>query len=300
MIQETVITILKSFCLVECSAGIIFAVFIMLVNFRCWMKGEILNPSDQIIIALAFSSAILSGSQGANVMLSTILHNMPIAPAVYTMSFFMSYATFSSSWLGACLCFFFFVKMNNLSIGFIARLKMIIDLLIFWLFLGIQVFSISTACVYTIRYSKTYMAYLGDLYQPNKTSDYNSPDPFIVGLQTFNCLTPFIIAAVSSGYIIVSLCQHTQYMKQNALDGGTKLRTLQRAARTMIFLLILYLVFYGLSLPMLFYPDPRNLYWVYFMVLCSFSFTQSIILIQGNNRLLHTCMKILNRDTNVP
>ncbi|KAE8578509.1 hypothetical protein XENTR_v10023607 [Xenopus tropicalis] len=291
-------------------AGMLTNVFILSVNFHSWIKGQSLNPSDLLLVTLAFSNLVLPVTAGV----CTIYFGFISCGVINDYQFFvqtsiMVYVLLSNSWLSACLCFFCFVKVTNFKPGYLARIKSKINTLVPRLILGAQAFSILNSIFYMV----TFFTVNGE----------NSPIPFLTNetssttkdsLGTFynaffllNCNIPFFIIAGTTSLIIASLYKHTRRMQRNMGEfGGPGLKIHRRAARTMASFLIIYLCYHGLSQGSIIFLSRQLLYWVNFALGCAFSLTQSIVLITGNSRLgqtcrniLHRCMKILSREENI-
>nr|NP_001165489.1 bitter taste receptor 32 [Xenopus tropicalis]BAE80414.1 bitter taste receptor [Xenopus tropicalis] len=292
-------------------AGMLTNVFILSVNFHSWIKGQSLNPSDLLLVTLAFSNLVLPVTAGV----CTIYFGFISCGVINDYQFFvqtsiMVYVLLSNSWLSACLCFFCFVKVTNFKPGYLARLKSKINTLVPRLILGAQVFSILNSLFYMLTFFKVNNDNSTLLFLTNKASSTtnNRIDVFYNAFFLLvNCLIPFFIIVVTTSLIIASLYKHTRRMQRNVGEfGGPSLHIHHRAARTMISFLIIYLSFYVLSLGNSIFLNKHLLNWVNYMLGCAFSPTQSIVLIMGNSRLrqtcrniLKSCMKILSRETTI-
>ncbi|KAG8430665.1 hypothetical protein GDO86_020188 [Hymenochirus boettgeri] len=281
---------IQTISMVGVISGMVSNVFIMSVNVHSLMRGERMNPSDQITVALSFSNVIYSAANGLSIILVD-LHLVGLY-GVYSMAFLIAYSDFSNCWLGACLCFFYFVKIGHFHCGFLAQIKKNLQTLVPWEILTVQTFSVINSALYT-KFSPVLLA--------NQTSYSSSGDLLSLGLQSINCLIPSIIISITTGQIIVSLYKHSQHMRHNIREGGgPNLKVHQRATRTLVSLLIIYLTLFFLSVNLLF-PVCRTIAdWVCIMLTCFFPIVQSIIPVVGNSRLLKSCMKILNKVNNSP
>ncbi|KAG8443650.1 hypothetical protein GDO86_008992 [Hymenochirus boettgeri] len=294
------IPILQVICIGSSMIGLVSSGFIMSVN--CWyrLKGPILNPCDQLIVALAFSSISFSGTNCVYILL--LILGPKTFSAVYTLyflAFFSSYAIYSGFWLSGCLCLFFFLKLNNLNHGFLARIKMKTGTLVPRLILAVQFISISNALIYTYRYCDLYLSNFTDSRADRQKFDDTKPDVLIITLQSFNCFIPFLLITVTTIYIIVSLCKHAHRMHRNLEPGGViNLKAHQRASCTMTCILVLYIVVFALAMGFAFPDHFTILYWVYYIVFCSYAFVQSVILIKGNSKLLQS-LKMLFKGKNL-
>ncbi|KAG8433415.1 hypothetical protein GDO86_017624 [Hymenochirus boettgeri] len=288
--------ILQIICLVETIFGLIPSVFIVTSNIQCWMKGEILNSTDHIVTALGFSTVIYSVINIAIIVFYLSFPEMLLVTyLIQTVNCIAVYAFFSGGWLTTCLCFFFFMKMNNFKPGFFSWIKMKIDSLVPHLILAIEglsiCLSICLSVVYTIMYPKVKAV---NSTSPSVTNYNPSTNPFSLGILIVSFCFSSLISIFTTGHIIVSLYKHTHRMRRNMGDGdGPSLKVHKRAACTLSSLFILYIINYPLTMAAISSND--TLYWIYGIFIDSFVFLQSIILILGNSRLLQKCVNILNK-----
>ncbi|XP_075036812.1 taste receptor type 2 member 9-like [Mixophyes fleayi] len=273
--------------------------FIVFVNVRDWLRGQSLNSSDQLVVSLAVSNACFSCVNGASIVCSIFFTNIFLVDYVfYILYFIMSYTIFSSSWLSASLCLFFCLKIINFQHGCLAWLKTNIVTVVPWLILLSQVLSFSCCLPLLFTFTK--------VFAPNSTAQIgtNETSKVVIGYQinTFynlfsllmNCFVPFLMVMITTGRIIASLWKHARHMRQNMEDDhGPSVKAHQGAARTMMSLLILYLIFYVVELGLGFLSMLSPIYWVCFVLIVSFPTIQSFILIVGNVKLKHICLKLL-------
>ncbi|KAG8433396.1 hypothetical protein GDO86_017612, partial [Hymenochirus boettgeri] len=279
--------ILEAIGIVNPLQGLFLNVFIMSVNFQYWMRGDILNPIDQIIVALSFSGIFYSLAKCAKntIALCPIL-TLSVRYDYYILEFSITYGFFSSCWLSACLCWFFFMKMNNFKAGGLLWMKMKIDALVLRLILALELFSILNSLLYSFTSEIKTIVNVTASAKANQTSDYKLGNVFNTGLLIFNCIIPILISTVTTGHIIVSLYKHTQRMKKNMGDGGgPSLEVHKKAACTLtsiiIFNSIVFAMMMGMTLP------TANIFnWISYTLFSSYAFVLSIILILGNSRLL--------------
>ncbi|KAG8433416.1 hypothetical protein GDO86_017625 [Hymenochirus boettgeri] len=270
--------------------------FMLSVNFHCWLKRGMLSSVDLIIVGLAFSS-IIYGS--VNCIITIILL---FSPGMSSVTFIVStccslFAFYSNAWLVTCLCFYFYVKIINFEHRFLSWLKMKIDTLVPWMILAAEVFSIFSSLLYTFTCIGVNIVNSTASYMTNQTPGYISNTFCDKGYEIINFYIPILIATVATGHIIVSLYKHTHRMGHNMGDGGgTSLEVHKRAARTLSSIVIYYIIIFGLELCFTFSQISKGYILEVFLNLLTpiFIFVQSVILILGNNRLLQKCVKILN------
>ncbi|KAE8578507.1 hypothetical protein XENTR_v10023605 [Xenopus tropicalis] len=275
-------------------AGIFSSVFIIFVNVQSWMKGQKMSSRDQIIIALSFSDMVFSAVNAAIVLGSAFVPQLLSVDYIYYGLYdLMTYSICSNSWLSACLGALFFVKTTNFNIGFLAQLKMRIEMVMPWVTSGVEVFSFIIALVQPSASAEVYGENSTLPLITNETSEVIGYETDVLNDVSFllkACLTPFMIVTVTTAHINISLCKHTQ---QNMDSGGPTLKVHRRAASTMTSLLILNTVFYVLQMWLGFLQTSDPLYRIGITLVCSFSLVQSIILILGIGRLKKTFIQII-------
>ncbi|XP_073416662.1 taste receptor type 2 member 41-like [Dendrobates tinctorius] len=283
--------------MIEICIGVFTNVFIVVVNFHDWLRGQALNSSDHLVVSLALSNFCFSCVNAATTVCAILFSSVFLVDYVfYTLYGIMSYNIFSSSWLSAWLCLFFCVKIIIFKDGCMAWLKVNITSVVPWLIFLSQVFSIvsSLPLIWTIM--KVFALNSTDGFQANRTLPligYKINDTYNVFSLLINCFIPFMFVMVTTGRIIASLCAHARHMKQNMDNHGPSLKAHQSAAITMMSLLILYLIFYAVEIGLGFLSMRDPLYWVCFLLFYSFPTLQSIIIIYGNSKLKETFHKLL-------
>ncbi|KAM3916060.1 taste receptor type 2 member 40-like [Leptodactylus fuscus] len=285
--------------MIEIFSGVMTNVFIVVVNLHDWLKGRSFNSSDHLVVSLALSNFCFSCINAATIVCSIFFSSIFLVDFVfYTLYGIMSYSIFSSSWLSAWLCLFFCVKIISFQHGCMLWLKTNITSVVPWLILLSQVLSIVSSLPIIWTITKVYATNATDEIGTNGTltfTGYQMSQTYNMFSLLINCFIPFMFVMVTTGRIIVSLCAHARHMKQNMEDHGPSLKAQQGAARTMMSLLILYLIFYVVELGLGFLSMADPLYWVCFVLIFSFPTLQSGVIISGNAKLKQTCKKILEQ-----
>ncbi|XP_018431488.1 PREDICTED: taste receptor type 2 member 9-like, partial [Nanorana parkeri] len=174
-------------------SGLMGNMFILIVHFVDWWKTRELNPCDVIINCIVISNIALQGT----ILINEVCFFMFVVlyfqeRVVNALAAAMSSLAFSSLWCSTCLCFYYCVKIINISGAFFYKLQA--KLPVYMLFSSIA----------------------------------------------------FTIVFITAGTIIASLCRHILRLKKNREGfSNAKVRSNLSAARTVTFLLILYLAFYG-------------------------------------------------------
>ncbi|NP_001165493.1 bitter taste receptor 36 [Xenopus tropicalis] len=293
-----VTTILPALFIAASIVGMLTSIFILSVNVHSLIKGQRLNPSDLLIISLAFSNMVFVVSNFAFSLCLFFTTCLVFEDQFYVEGYPVAYVLFSNSWLSACLCFFYFVKVSNFKPNYLARLKSKINTLVPRLILGAQAFSILNSLFYMLGFSEVKTGNSTLSLVTNQTSDitgYSINIYFSLFFLLMNCYIPFLIIVVTTSFIIASLYKHICHMQKNRGEfGGPSLKIHHRTALTMTLLLIFYLFFYSIILGTNFFLTTELMIWVYVTARCLFSPIQSLILIMGNSRLKKTCVNVFS------
>ncbi|KAG8433586.1 hypothetical protein GDO86_017774 [Hymenochirus boettgeri] len=279
-------------------AGILTNGFIFTLTVHYWIKRRKLNPSENIIMALAFLNEIFSGVHFASIVQFIFFPKTTLATMI--VDFLLLYVVFSNPWLGACLCFFFFVKINDFKPGYLAQIKSKIDSMVPWFILGAHLYSMFN-CMLLAAMDITFNG-INVTMSILTGQGLNMTDGNMLGVNislvviSINYIIPFLIIMIMASLIIASLYKHTHHMQQNMGQYGTpNLKIHQRAARILTSFLIFYLLLFFFTIGGELFVPASSLYWACTSMTCLCSPMQATILILGNARLKKTCVKIFNR-----
>ncbi|XP_069841095.1 taste receptor type 2 member 9-like [Dendropsophus ebraccatus] len=275
--------------------------FIIVVNIRDWLKGKSLNPVDQILVALSLSNAVLSYNFGNYIFFLYLWPQLFLEGSAFIVVFsLMTFLEISSSWLTAWLCLYFFVKILHFKSFYLVKLKVTIDVAVPWLigFSVVVAFSSTLLLIRSFIGSSTHNSTLYNYTCPIVPFQvYNTYNTLILG---FNSDSAFVIVLVSTVCIVWSLCRHTYRMKKSmCVEEYSRLRTHQKAAQTVVSLLLIYVVFYVTYILMtsLFFSNNSSIYYfISVWVSQSTSPAMSVVLIRGNSKLSLALHKIFSRS----
>lgn len=276
---------------VEIIIGTFTNAFIILVNLRDRLKGQVLNSSDRLVVSLALSNTCFVFANAASVVSYIYFTGVVFLDYVfYTLYYVIMYTLFSSSWLSSWLCLFFFLKIITFKGGFFGWMKVKVESLVPWLIFSSQVISFIGSLPFIWTTTKVFSSNVTSLdlgaNQTFKVIGYKVNDSYTFFSLIVNCFLPFLIVMGTTGRIIASLSLHAQHMKQNMEDSrGASLKVHRAAARTMLSLLVIYLIFYVVEIALGFLPMDSPMYWICFALILVFPNLQSIILITGNSKL---------------
>ncbi|XP_075697357.1 taste receptor type 2 member 39-like [Rhinoderma darwinii] len=283
--------------------GFIGNIFILIIHFLDWLKTRELNPCELIINCIVFSNISLQGT----VLFNEICFFMFLAFyaqdwVINALAAIMSSLAFSSLWCSTCLCFYYCVKITNLSGTCFYKLKSALPVMVPWLLV------LSIASSWTAG-----MPAYWDLYRntsfliSNSSRNETLTISFNLNIKSrCNCLfqiymmvsaVAFTVIFITAGTIISSLCRHMmRRMRKNSESlSCTKVSSHLSAARTVTLLLTLYLTFYG-ALNAIFNETTEIGTWMFslcFIVISSFPAINAIILITGNRKLSNAVRELL-------
>ncbi|XP_069841135.1 taste receptor type 2 member 39-like [Dendropsophus ebraccatus] len=262
--------------LLEAVAGMLSSSFIVFDILRNFSKGQVISTRDKILMALSVSNLAYP------IMLFTSIvcdvFSLPLNAytdvLLYTLTL---YCMSSCSWLMACLCFFYYIKVAHLRSRYLSRLKDHIDVLIPWMIVVVEVISLGGNFMELLLETVT---------STNTTDDELSPGGFYDVMYLGNFVS-YPLMIVTFTCIMASVMMHIHRMRRNLSTAGTiNLEAHQGVVRTMQYLVAFYIVFFLLLVADYLINLPGV--WrdcTYKIILLTFSPVQSVILIHGNPRL---------------
>ncbi|XP_072280993.1 taste receptor type 2 member 39-like [Pyxicephalus adspersus] len=274
--------------------------FILAVHFLDWWKTREFNPCDVIINCIVLSNMALQGT----ILTNEVCFFMFVAfyfqnNVVNSLAVLMSSMAFTSLWCSTCLCFYYCVKIVNISGAFFYKLQAKLPVIVPCL-LTLSVLMSWTAGLPAYWDLYLYMAINNDTFPGNLTN----PSYFNIKSKC-NCLfqaymlfssVAFTVIFITAGTIITSLCRHMNRLKKNKEGfSNAKVSSHLSAARTVTLLLLLYLAFYGV-LNAIFNETTEVgslMFSLCFIMLSIFPTTNSIILITGNRKLTNAVQHLL-------
>ncbi|XP_075421237.1 taste receptor type 2 member 119-like [Ascaphus truei] len=280
----------------EIAAGILSNAFIVCVNSLDWINGKRLNSCDLNMFALGLSNAGQSCFSGLFISSSFLYPQIfmvnYVFEAVYALSIFTS---LSSSWLTACLCLFYCVKIIHFKSGPLAWLKMKIDTVLPWLILVAEVISFTCSFSGIWAFTKLFpkndtTALRGNI--SSKAAEFQKNTRHIVSFFIPSIILPFLIVLGTTIGIMWSLCRHTRQMKQKMAVASSSLKIHRRATGTMMGLLVLYLSFYVANVLLTIGILTGVEIWGIVILVLAFSPVESVLLILGNSKLKQNCHKL--------
>ncbi|XP_056427273.1 uncharacterized protein LOC130368044 [Hyla sarda] len=271
---------------------------IIAVNITDKFKGKALSPSDQILLMMGISNVLFQLIMTLNDFLSFLKSDFYFTKEVYILfSAIINFPVFTSFWLTACLSISYYFQIVIFTHPFLVRLKLVLFRIIPQLLMTSVLISLAT-CIPVIWNTMIYDQEFN--MTGNASMEASSPTLTLEYLIISNliCLSlPLVLAGVTNGFIIKSLVTHTHKAVKNA-KGDLSARTegQVRAARTISCLLLIYISFYISELLLfteMFPPSSLGLC-VCYMIIYSYSPSQSIVLIFGSPKLKQAVANIIH------
>ncbi|OCU01543.1 hypothetical protein XELAEV_18007334mg [Xenopus laevis] len=278
--------------------GIVTNLIIVIVNLNDKVRGKSLNPSDLILVTLGLSNMTFQFSMTANDFLSILWSDLYFSDAVYTAFItLLLFPIFSSFWFTVCLCVYYCLQIVIFTHPFLVHLKLTISQLVPY-FLGVSVFISVVISIPGIW--STYRDPPNSNFSRNQSVEIELPKlsfTYLFYSNIIGCSLPLVLVGISNCLILKSLISKRTMLEKNKGDVQSP-RTVarERAARTVGFLLLLYMSFYISEIFMFvdFFPPGSPGFCTCLMVIYSYSPAQSMILIFGSPKLKKALLNLLH------
>uniref|UniRef100_A0A8C5WC14 Taste receptor type 2 n=1 Tax=Leptobrachium leishanense TaxID=445787 RepID=A0A8C5WC14_9ANUR len=267
--------------------GLTLNLYILIINFKDWKKGNQLQTCDQIHIIMALVNIILQCAvtiQGTMFILCEYI--MYIKEVAICFYFVVPFLIFFSLWLNACLCIFYVTKFANLSHRYFVWFKYNISTILPKIMLVSAVGTVAL-CVPLIwnTHVESQQVTTGNITVTDKKIVISVWYTLMVAF--LGCLLPALISSLCLGHTLTTILKHI--WRVNRKDSGFSRQNIQaniKAARTMILLLIICLTFY-FSQVFGFAPNDKNPFINVFSwsIVISFPGAESFIIIQASTKL---------------
>ncbi|XP_069591804.1 taste receptor type 2 member 8-like [Ranitomeya imitator] len=272
------------------------AVIILFLSYY-YARGLDRRVSNIIILALSISNVLYACVSYVNILLlyfnPLVFLKTLITPAVYVFATFM---ITSSSWLTACLCFFYFMKIQTFRSGFLSWIKMKVNIAIPWMILMAELISVVSASLNILEFlehneSSKNISLVQLAKMKAKSNGIFSNNLYISFVSS--CF-PFLISVVTTAATVCSLNRHRKKMKKNQTKSSVNVKAYENTVRNMIRLLVFYGMFYVTLF--LFYFNLFVTYttgfWVFLIIISLYAPVQSTLLIFSNTKLKKAWMKV--------
>ncbi|NWW67427.1 TA2R7 protein, partial [Ifrita kowaldi] len=282
----------------EAFAGMWINAFIICVLCIAWVKKKTLNSNEKILLLLGCSRFCSLGMSWAYSFLSIIYPNYLYVHSILQLAvFFQTFFNHCNLWVSACLCAFYCIKIANFRNRFFIYLKVKIDRIVPWLFLGSGILALAISIIaYDIadkphcnNHNSTAQ---GNFWKANiKMDKHFFPSFFLAG---FGYAASFMAVIFSAVFLLFSLWRHKCKMQTNSMKD-LNVEAHIRAMKSILSFLVMYSInFVCLVLEMV-YVTKRGSHMTFLIVVFKYTFpgVHSLILIFSNPKLEKTLLKIL-------
>uniref|UniRef100_A0A8D0BMG7 Taste receptor type 2 n=1 Tax=Salvator merianae TaxID=96440 RepID=A0A8D0BMG7_SALMN len=280
--------------------GLLSNGFITAAIISEWAKSRSLAACEQLLLSLGISNIFSTILLIMYLFISETKNGVTKTLMFQLYKGFTIHFTFIRYWLTAWLCVFYCIKILNSTHPFFLWWKMRISRLVLRLIAGSCVISFVASFFIALHIPKQFQSNetaiitnitqeenMGELWKGSRNFF------FVIGS---SC--PLIIVFLCSVVVVVSLCRHICQMTSkgsNFMDLQTEAHV--KAARTVLFLLALYISFYvthTLNLVLNLQKDQIS-FQVCFIVMLMYSPVQAAILVLSNPKLKQTVSRMLAR-----
>ncbi|NXW71943.1 TA2R7 protein, partial [Hirundo rustica] len=282
----------------EAFAGMWINAFIVSVLCIGWIKKKTLNSNEKILLLLGCSRFCSLWFSWAYSFLSFIYPNyLYVHPRLQLAVFFQAFFTHCNLWFSACLCAFYCVKIANFRNSFFIYLKVKIDRMVPWLFLGSGILSLAIGIIAYDVADKPHCNNLNSTGQGNfgsaniKMDTYFFPSFFLTGFEYAASFMAVIFAAV---FLLFSLWRHKCKMQTNSMKD-LSMEAHIRAMKSIFSFLVMYSINFVCLVLKMVYVTKKGSYMTFLIVVFQYTFPSlhSLILIFSNPKLEKTLLKIL-------
>ncbi|XP_064503433.1 taste receptor type 2 member 9-like [Pseudopipra pipra] len=283
----------------ETFAGMWINAFIVSVICMSWIKRKTLNSNEKILMALGCSRFWFLCISWVYYFLSLIytnyLHVHPIFQLIESAQSFLNY---SNSWVSACLCVFYCIKIANFRNTFFIYLKVKIDRMVPWLLLGSVLFSLVIGIiVYDITdevlCKKLNFTCQGCIWKASiSTEEHFFPRYFII---SFGYAILFIAVMFSALLLLFSLWRHKRNMQTNSTKDLSMDAHIKAMKSILSFFIMYSINFVFLILTLIYAMKSQNhMVFLFYVFQHAFPGFHSLIVIFSNPKLEKTLLKILS------
>ncbi|NXR55432.1 TA2R7 protein, partial [Hippolais icterina] len=282
----------------EAFAGMWINAFILSVLCIGWVKKKTLNSNEKILLLLGCSRFCSLCISWAYSFLSFIYPNyLYVRPILQLAVFFQAFFDHCNLWFSASLCVFYCIKIANFRNSFFIYLKVKIDRMVPWLFLGSGILALTIGIIAYDVADKPHCNYHNSTGQGNfgsaniKMDKHFFPSFFLTG---FGYAASFLAVICAAVFLLFSLWRHKRKMQTNSMKD-LSMDAHIRAMKSILSFLVMYSInFVCLVLKMVYVTKKRS-YMTFLIVVFQYTFPglHSLILIFSNPKLEKTLLKIL-------
>ncbi|NXR76993.1 TR110 protein, partial [Pycnonotus jocosus] len=283
----------------EVFAGMWINAFIVCVLCIAWVKKKTLNCNEKILLLLGCSRFWYLGISWVYSFL-LIIHpfHFCVPLLLESLAGIQSFFDCSNTWVSACLCVFYCIKIASFRNRFFIYLKVKIDRMVPWLLLGsvllafifsILVYHISneTQCSNQNYSSQGY--YLKHII---RVDEHIVPIFLFLGFVFSTSLTAVVFSAL---FLLFSLWRHKCKMQTNSMSS-LSMEAHIKAMKSILSFLVMYSINFIFFILTLIYARKKenHVAFLIFSLLYAFPGVHSLILIFSNPKLEKTLIRILS------
>ncbi|NXB99381.1 TA2R7 protein, partial [Orthonyx spaldingii] len=280
----------------ETFAGVWINAFIVCVLCIAWVRKKTLNSSEKILLLLGCSRFCYLGISWVYSFLSTIYPNyLYVHPIFQIVLIILSFSNCSDFCVSTCLCVFYCIKIANFRKRFFIYLKVKIDMIVPWLLLGSEIFSMAVGIFvhdFADKAQCNNSTQPGNLSKVNiKVDEHFFPLHFFIDLLLFTSFTAVIFSAV---FLLFSLWRHKRKMQTNSMNGLSVDAHIKAMKSILSFFIMYSINFIVMIVTMIYSTKEGSLTFILvYVFLRALPGVHSLILIFSNPKLLKTLLRIL-------
>ncbi|XP_053328047.1 taste receptor type 2 member 40-like [Spea bombifrons] len=270
-------------------SGLLLNCWILSVNTKDYRAGIRLSPCDQLLTLMGSANLVLQTALSADIVLLTFRSYSAYVTQVHRKILSVQMFLISLSlWLTVWLSVYYCLRIVNFTHGLLFTLKMRISAFLprLLVFSVVHSFFIAIPSVWTISVKVLPSPFQNMTLNSTINRTDLSMDFHYFMVIFLGCIIPLSLTLIPIGATLRSLWKHTRRMKKNDF-GRPQIQAHVTAARTMILLTILYVMFYVASISVLscsFNIRSIEMHFSWFFIMF-YPTTQSIVLIAGNSKL---------------
>ncbi|XP_077306206.1 taste receptor type 2 member 39-like [Lithobates pipiens] len=287
MISSTIVICLGVLA-IEVIAGLCSDIFIIISLILSGYKEKYFAPYTSILIALCVSTIVYTILMSASILKGFVWPSLFRIPYVaYSVNYLTVFVIASTSWLTCTLCFFYFLKIVQFKPGFLAWVKMKIEMIVPWMILTVELISLSGSFLALLVYEQESAKNSTMMMMADATSKQRNLSPgfaivvlILISLPSSISISPM---AVSAWF----LKRHSHHINRKMEASHVGVKDYRNAVQTLSCLIVFYGFIYLATL--ILGLQTLNIHswvlWMCLMVLLSFALVQSSLLIVGNPKL---------------
>ncbi|XP_073416714.1 taste receptor type 2 member 40-like [Dendrobates tinctorius] len=284
----------------EALVSMVINVFIEFVVLRDYYTKRSLTPTQKILAALNISSFFFVVVSSFNVFCNIQMPNFSRSSyynVIFTLLFI--YCMCSGSLLTAVLCFYYFIKVVNVQRGYLGWVKKKISSIVPWQITLVKLFSFANSLLGLLLFAPKQLSSTNNslIVSTSETSEqpYVGYNYNIAKILSFMTFLPLFCTALSTLLTVGFLKLHSRKVKNTQISGEASLALYNSVIYRMMRFLLLYFVFYLVTLLYYFsaFSPHSPGYYINLMLMFFITPTQSVLHILDNQDLRRSWMRMV-------